>query len=79
MRDWALGTPAGEWTSMAIPADGSYGIEPGVIYSYPCTCKDGKYEIVQGLEINDFSREKMDATAAELIEERDSVAHLLPT
>jgi len=56
VHDWALGTPAGEWTSMAVPSDGSYGIEPGIIYSYPVTCKDGKYEIVQGLEISDFSR-----------------------
>nr|WP_321440131.1 malate dehydrogenase [uncultured Hyphomonas sp.] len=76
MRSWALGTPEGEWVSMGIPADGSYGIEPGVIYGYPCTCKDGKYEIVQGLEINDFSRGKMDATDAELREERAAVEHL---
>ena len=59
MRSWALGTPEGEWVSMGIPADGSYGIEPGVIYGYPVTCKDGKYEIVQGLDINDFSRAKI--------------------
>jgi len=77
MRDWALGTPEGEWTSMAVPADGSYGIEPGIIYSYPCTCKDGQYEIVQGLEINDFSRGLMDATDAELREERAAVEELL--
>ena len=76
MRSWALGTPEGEWVSMGIPSDGSYGIEPGVIYGYPCTCKDGKYEIVQGLEINDFSRAKMDATDAELREERAAVEHL---
>jgi len=76
MRSWALGTPEGEWVSMGIPSDGSYGIEPGVIYGYPCTCKDGKYEIVQGLEINDFSRGKMDATDAELREERAAVEHL---
>ncbi|MEO1966877.1 malate dehydrogenase [Hyphomonas sp.] len=76
MRSWALGTPEGEWVSMGIPSDGSYGIKPGVIYGYPCTCKDGKYEIVQGLEINDFSRAKMDATDAELREERAAVEHL---
>lgn len=77
MRSWALGTPEGEFVSMGIPADGSYGIEPGVIYGYPCTCKDGKYEIVQGLEISDFSRERMDATANELHEERAAIAELL--
>ena len=76
MRSWALGTPEGEWVSMGIPSDGSYGIEPGVIYGYPCTCKDGKYEIVQGLEINEFSRGKMDTTDAELREERAAVEHL---
>jgi malate dehydrogenase len=77
MRDWALGTPDGEWTSMAVPSDGSYGIEPGVIYSYPVTCKDGKYEIVQGLDISDFSRGLMDATNSELREERAAVEELL--
>ncbi|MGI9289639.1 MAG: malate dehydrogenase [Gammaproteobacteria bacterium] len=77
MRNWALGTTEGEWTSMAIPADGSYGIEPGVIYSFPVTCKGGQYEIVQGLEISDFSRGLMDATDAELREERAAVEELL--
>ena len=77
MRSWALGTAEGDWVSMGIPSDGSYDIEEGIMYSYPCTCKDGKYEIVQGLEISDFSREKMDATKAELMEERAAVAHLL--
>lgn len=76
MRSWALGTPDGDWVSMGIPSDGSYGIEPGVIYGYPVTCKGGKYEIVQGLEINDFSRARMDATDKELREERSGVAHL---
>ena len=76
MRDWALGTPEGEWTSMGIPSDGSYGIQPGVIYGYPVTCKDGKYEIVQGLEINDFSRARMDATEQELRVERAAVEAL---
>jgi malate dehydrogenase len=77
MRDWALGTPANDWVSMAIPADGSYGIEPGIIYSYPVRCKGGKYEIVQGLAIDDFSRARMDATEAELREERAAIEDLL--
>lgn len=76
MRDWALGTPAGDWVSMAIPSDGSYGIPEGLVYSYPCVCKDGDFEIVQGLEINEFSRSKMDASAKELAEERDAVLQL---
>ncbi len=77
MRSWALGTPDGDWVSMAVPSTGAYGIEPGIIYSYPCTCVDGDYTIVEGLEIDAFSREKMDATEAELREERAAVAHLL--
>ncbi len=77
MHDWALGTPADDWVSMAIPSDGSYGIEPGVIYSYPVRCSGGKYEIVQGLEIDSFSRERMDATEAELREERAAIESLL--
>ena len=77
MRSWALGTQGDDWVSMAVPADGSYGIAPGIIYSYPCRCKNGDYEIVQGLEVDAFSREKMDATAAELHGERAAVAHLL--
>ncbi|MDJ0908916.1 MAG: malate dehydrogenase [Woeseiaceae bacterium] len=77
MHDWALGTPDDDWVSMAIPADGSYGIEPGVIYSYPVRCKDGQYEIVQGLEIDDFSRERMEATETELREERAAIENLL--
>ncbi|MEK9648657.1 MAG: malate dehydrogenase [Gammaproteobacteria bacterium] len=77
MRDWALGTN-GQIVSMAIPSDGSYGIEEGLIYSFPVTCENGQYSIVQGLEINDFSRGLMDKTAAELTEERDGVADLLP-
>lgn len=76
MRDWALGTSEGEWTSMAIPSDGSYGIEEGVMYGYPVTCKDGVYTIVQGLEINEFSRVRMDATDKELREERSAVEKL---
>ena len=77
MYDWALGTPADDWVSMAIPADGSYGIEPGVIYSYPVRCRDGGYEIVQDLAINDFSRDRMAATEAELREERAAIESLL--
>ncbi len=77
MRTWALGTPEGEWVSMAVPSDGSYGVKPGIIYSYPCICKDGKYEIVQGLDISEFSQQKMDATEKELREERAAVEDLL--
>ncbi|MDG4560169.1 MAG: malate dehydrogenase [Candidatus Competibacter sp.] len=77
MRDWALGTPEGDWVSMAVPADGSYGISEGVIYSYPCVCKNGDYEIVQGLPIDEFSRGKMAATDQELREERSSIEDLL--
>ncbi len=77
IHDWALGTPGGDWVSMAIPADGSYGIEPGVVYSYPVRCADGKYEIVQGLEIDDFSRARMDDTEKELREERAAIEELL--
>lgn len=76
MRTWALGTANGDWASMGVPSDGSYGIKPGVIYGYPVTCKDGKFSIVQGLEINAFSRERMDATDKELREERAGVEHL---
>ena len=77
MRDWALGTAGDDWTSMAIPADGSYGIEPGIVYSYPVRCSGGAYEIVQGLEISDFSRARMDATETELREERAAIEELL--
>ncbi len=77
INTWVMGTPQDDWVSMAVPSDGSYGIEPGVIYSFPCTCKDGDYSIVQGLEIDAFSREKMDATYAELKAEREDVADLL--
>jgi len=77
MHDWALGTSGDDWVSMAIPADGSYGVEPGIIYSFPVRCSDGNYEIVQGLEIGDFSRERMDATENELREERAAIEELL--
>lgn len=77
MRTWVYGTPDGDWVSMGIAADGSYGIAEGVMYGYPCTCKNGKFEIVKGLEISDFSRARMQATLKELHEERDGVKHLL--
>ena len=77
VRDWLLGTPDGDWTSMAVPADGSYGIDDGVIYSYPVACHNGEYTIADGLDIDDFSRERMDATDAELREERNGVKDLL--
>jgi malate dehydrogenase len=77
MRSWALGTPGNDWVSMAVPADGSYGIGEGVIYSFPCVCQGGNYEIVQGIEIDAFSRERMQATDQELREERANVEDLL--
>jgi len=76
MHSWALGTAEGDWVSMAIPSDGSYGVPEGIISSFPCVCKDGKYSIVQGLDIDDFSRARIDASVAELIEERDEVKKL---
>ena len=78
MNSWALGTDANDWVSMGVYSDSSYGITEGLIYSFPCTCQDGDWKIVQGLEINDFSREKMSATENELNEEKEGVAHLLP-
>ena len=77
MHDWALGSAAGDWVSMAVPADGSYGVAEGVIYSYPVVCRDGEYEIVAGLEVNDFSWQRMAATEAELREERGAIDNLL--
>jgi malate dehydrogenase len=77
IHDWVLGTAAGDWVSMGIPSDGSYGIPEGVIFSYPVTCKDGAYHIVQGLDINEFSRDKLGATHRELLEERDGVKDLI--
>ena len=76
MHSWAMGTPAGDWVSMAIPSDGSYGVPEGIISSFPCVCKDGQYSIVQGLDIDDFSRARIDASVAELVEERDEVKKL---
>jgi len=77
VRDWSLGTREGDWISMGVPSDGSYGIAEGVLYGYPVTCKGGKYEIVNNIDISDFSRKRMDATLKELHEERDGVKHLL--
>jgi len=77
MRNWVYGTPEGDWVSMGVPADGSYGIAEGVLYGYPCTCKNGNYQIVQGLDVSDFSRARMQATLKELHEERDGIKHLL--
>jgi malate dehydrogenase len=77
VHDWVHGSRDGDWVSMGIPSDGSYGIPEGVIYSYPVTCKGGRYSIVQGLEIGDFSRQKMEATHRELLEERDGVKDLI--
>jgi len=77
IRDWALGTADGDWVSMGVPSDGSYGIPEGLVYSFPVTCEGGDYSIVQGLEINDFSQTMMDATQKELEEERDAVAKIL--
>ena len=74
VHDWVLGTPEGDWASMGIPSDGSYGIAEGVIAGHPCTCAGGEYTVVEGLEVTDFSRERIDATVAELREERDAVA-----
>ena len=76
MRSWALGTAEGDWVSMAIPSDGSYGVPEGIISSFPCVCKNGEYSIVQGLEIDAYSRAKIDASVAELVEERDEVKKL---
>jgi len=78
MRSWALGTEGDDWVSMGVYCDGSYGITEGLIYSFPCRAKDGEWTIVQGLEVGDFSRGRMQATQQELTEERDAVAHLLP-
>ena len=76
VHDWVLGTPDGDWVSMAVPSDGSYGVAEGLISSFPVVCKNGAYEIVQGLEIDDFSRARIDASVAELVEERDAVKAL---
>ena len=80
VRDWAKensGGSNGKWVSMGVPSDGSYGIKPGVVYGYPCITKNGQYEIVQGLNVDDFSRGRMDATEKELREERAAIEDLL--
>jgi malate dehydrogenase len=76
IRSWTLGTPDGDWVSMSVPSDGSYGVPEGIISSFPCTCAGGEYSIVQGLDIDDFSRTRIDASAAELVGERDAVVEL---
>ncbi len=76
MHDWCLGTPDGDWVSMSVPSDGSYGVPEGLISSFPCVCRNGRYEIVQGLDINEFSRTRIHASVAELVEERDAVCEL---
>lgn len=76
IRNWVQGTPAGDWISMSVPSDGSYGVPAGLISSFPCTCANGEYSIVQGLPVNDFSRKMIDASVAELIDERDAVRSL---
>jgi len=77
MNNWEFGTPNNDWVSMAIPSDGSYGISEGIVYSFPVTCSDGQYKIVQDLEIDDFSREAMNASESELLEEKEAIKHLL--
>ncbi|HZP89280.1 MAG TPA: malate dehydrogenase [Burkholderiales bacterium] len=77
VRDWVKGTASGNWVSMGVPSDGSYGIPEGVIYGYPASCSNGRYQIVQGIELSPFSRARMDATYKELLEERDAVSGLL--
>ncbi len=76
VRDWVLGTPEGDWVSMGVPTDGSYGVEEGIVAGLPCACANGEWSVVEGLEIPDFSRQRIDASAAELGEERDSVRQL---
>ena len=76
INSWHLGTPEGDWVSMAVPSDGSYGVPEGLISSFPCTCSNGQYEIVQGLDIDEFSKPRIDASVAELADERDAVREL---
>ena len=77
MRDWSLGTKKNDWVSMAIPSDGSYDISKGIIYSFPVTCENGSYSIVQNLEVNEFSKECMERSEKELLDERAAIEHLL--
>jgi malate dehydrogenase len=79
MRDWALGTAKGDWVSMAVASDGSYGIKKGIMYGYPVTCSKGQWKIVKGLKVGKFSQERMAATEKELREEREGVKDLLPS
>ena len=76
VHDWVLGTPEGDWVSMAIPSDGTYGVEEGIFSGYPCTCSGGEYTVVEGLELDEFSRARVDATVKELSEEREAVKQL---
>src|SRR5215208_5378532 len=76
VRDWISGSKEGDWLTMGVPSDGSYGIPEGVIFGYPVTCRGGQYQIVKGIEVSDFSRKRIDATLKELHEERDSVKQL---
>jgi malate dehydrogenase len=77
MRDWELGSSEDDWVSMAVPSDGSYGISEGIIFSYPITCKDQEYSIVQGLDLDEFSLESIKTSEQELLEEREAIKHLL--
>ena len=76
VHDWVLGTPEGDWVSMSVPSDGSYGVEEGLVSGFPCTCSGGEWKLVEGLEIDDFSRERIDNSVNELKEERDAVRQL---
>ena len=76
MHDWVLGTPEGDWVSMSVPSDGSYGVPEGIVSSFACTVSGGEWTIVPDLEVNDYSRAKIDASVAELSEERDAVRSL---
>jgi malate dehydrogenase len=78
IRDWALGTRDGDWVSMAVVSDGSYGVAEGIVFSFPVTCRDGEYEIVQGLELDELDRARLKATEKELLEERAIIQDLLP-
>ncbi len=76
MRDWVLGTPEGDWVSVGIPSDGSYGVPEGLMSSYPCIARNGRWQVVEGLEIDDYSRSRIDASVAELVDERHAVKEL---
>jgi malate dehydrogenase len=76
VHDWVLGTPDGDWVSMGVPADGSYGVEEGIVAGFPCRCSGSEWSIVEGVEVTEFSRGRIDASAAELREERDAVSKL---